>query len=556
MQLPKIITIGLAVVITFIGIPPKISAAADSAWVGGDLKVDGLWFSGDESKTVIRKPSDFYVPWTILGSDIYYLPGNVGIGTMTPSAQLEINGTVKSTMFTGDGTGLTNVTASTVIDGSITDSKITGVISSAKLDLSGVQKRYGKVAIVAKDGGDYSDPVIAMNDINQWCGTPTKSNYCLLKIMPGIYDIDSRTLVMRPYTDIEGAGQGVTIVTGVVNDVTSLLSYGVVNGSNYSEIRSLTINNTSTANVSAGIVNYYCSPRIIDISINVKGIGLYQSIGIFNNYQSAPSISRVTISVLGGSDSNIGIYNNQSSPTMNHVSSTAQGGNLSIGILNSLSSPSMSEIQTNAWLGTTNNFGIANDSSSPNMSNVTAKASGSGAINYGIRNKIGSPNLDGVRASASGGVENYGLANLQSSPSMFNVIATASGTNSNNVGISNSTSSSPVMNNVTANASGGTNSTGILNTSSAPTMINVNATGINGTTTNYGMINSAASGSYTINIDHSIFTGATNSIQSDVPFTLQIGGSKLVGGGINGVGTFLCAGVYNGSYSMLSTACQ
>lgn len=39
--------------------------------------------------------------------------GNTGIGTAVPSAKLEVNGNVKATSFTGDGSGLTNVSSTT-----------------------------------------------------------------------------------------------------------------------------------------------------------------------------------------------------------------------------------------------------------------------------------------------------------------------------------------------------------------------------------------------------------------------------------------------------------
>ncbi len=48
------------------------------------------------------------------------------------------------------------------------------------------QQKYGKVAVVAQTGGDYTDPVAAMSALATWCGTPSASNACLLKIMPGV----------------------------------------------------------------------------------------------------------------------------------------------------------------------------------------------------------------------------------------------------------------------------------------------------------------------------------------------------------------------------------
>ena len=42
----------------------------------------------------------------------------------------------------------------------------------------------------------------------------SSTNPCLIKIEPGIYDIGSKSLQMKPYLDIEGSGELVTTITG------------------------------------------------------------------------------------------------------------------------------------------------------------------------------------------------------------------------------------------------------------------------------------------------------------------------------------------------------
>jgi len=65
----------MAVVAVAVLFASSASAAGDAARVAGDLKVDGIHFSVDGS--VIRRLSDLSSLWTLLGSDIYYLGGNV-----------------------------------------------------------------------------------------------------------------------------------------------------------------------------------------------------------------------------------------------------------------------------------------------------------------------------------------------------------------------------------------------------------------------------------------------------------------------------------------------
>ncbi|MEM7217044.1 MAG: DNRLRE domain-containing protein [Pseudomonadota bacterium] len=68
-------------------------------------------------------------------------------------------------------------------------------------------------ATVAKVGGDYTDPIEAMANVDSgdtWCGVPSADNPCILHIGPGIYDLDGETLEMRPFVSIQGAGSKAT----------------------------------------------------------------------------------------------------------------------------------------------------------------------------------------------------------------------------------------------------------------------------------------------------------------------------------------------------------
>src|SRR6266702_5187497 len=84
--------------------------------------------------------------------------------------------------------------------GAVTDVKISGVISTAKLPVGSTvgtvaagdhnhdavySKKYSNVVVVAKNGGDFTDPLAAINSISN----ASASNPYLIKIMPGVYDL-------------------------------------------------------------------------------------------------------------------------------------------------------------------------------------------------------------------------------------------------------------------------------------------------------------------------------------------------------------------------------
>jgi hypothetical protein len=195
---------------------------------------------------------------------------------------------------------------------------------------------------------------------------------------------------------------------------------------------------------------------------------------------------------------------------------------------------------------------ILNISAAPRLTHVTATASG-GTYNSGVNNNICSPAMTNVTASASGGTNSYGVYNSYSSPTMRNVIASASG-GTNGYGVYNYYSS-PTLASVTASASGATDNYGVHNFRSSPTIDN-SIISANGGTNTYGINNVASNLSYTVRVNNSRLSAATNTIRSSAYFTTLVGASQLDGGPVSaGGGTLKCAGVYDANYTFSPSTC-
>lgn len=385
------------------------------------------------------------------------------------------------------------------------------------------RKDYQGVAVVAKSGGQYTDPVDAMNKIQEWCPTLSAAKpRCLLKIMPGVYSLGARVLKMREYVDIEGAGETMTLISG---EAATGLEYGaastgLVVGASNAEIRFLGISATDEP----AIFNDNASPLLTHLAISATtGNPYYEVYGIYN-IASSPRVTDVSIyTTIGGFSA--GIYNSAASaPRMQQVQITAKGGLAETGVYNLDSSPEMID-----------------------MSITVSEGEGCEAV----RNYHSSPRMHNIYAAASHcAFGATGIANYASSPVMTNVTASAEFSNWS-VGISNVSASSPVMTNVTAIATDGSDTcVGILNMSSSVVLSNVTASGIyNGMT-----CESNAGDNVRIVVDRSTFTGAT-SVASAEGTILQIGGSKLAGP-VGGNGRISCVDSYNGDYLPLNNVCQ
>jgi hypothetical protein len=168
---------------------------------------------------------------------------------------------------------------------------------------------YGKyrVAIVDKSGKFYSDPIAAMNDIDTWCGTPSNENLCLLKILPGVYDIGTNYLSVPSFVDIEGSGEKSTKIVGSGN--------GPVVAARNMEIRFLTVENTGGGNNSSTAIA--ATPQVKLTSVTAIAIGgIVDNFGIssISSLMNPPlfiEMTNVTVLVIGGSESsvNYGVFN-------------------------------------------------------------------------------------------------------------------------------------------------------------------------------------------------------------------------------------------------------
>ncbi len=340
------------------------------------------------------------------------------------------------------------------------------------------------LVIVAKSGGDFDTISAALDSI----GDASDANRYLVKVMPGIYN---EQVMMKPYVDIEGAGELTTKITCTGFEVFS----GTLVGADNTEVRLLTIENTG---------------------------GASYAIAVYNNAAS-PAMTDMTVAAAEGATS-LGVYNDQSSPAMTNLAVTVSG--------------------------VFESYGVFNSTSSSTMTNVTVTVTGEGIYSIGVVNQDSSTKMTNVTATASGLSYTWGVLNFGSSPTMTNVTATASG-GTYAGGVANS-DSSVTMTNVTATASEGVHSYGVENLRSSVTIQN-SAIRASGGTDNYGIHSTLSPDPNTVTVNNSQVTGSTGTIYCDPVDACRAGASLLDGGPVSG--SVVCAGVYDESYTFYANTC-
>jgi hypothetical protein len=387
----------------------------------------------------------------------------------------------------------------------------------------------------------------------------------LIKIEPGTYDLGTSRLTMKANVDIEGSGEGVTLISG--SATSNNANAGVVISVSNTELRFLTVECYGGNAHCTGIYTGNSSGTISHVTALAVS-GTLENIAIYNDLTGgAPILHDVTATANGTGSTNFGVLNRSTSPEMLNVTATASAGNINYGVYNdaAMTTAPGTMVNVNATgSGGSLNYGVYNNTftmstAQRSMFNVRATASGpAGSTNVGLYHLNSNGSMVGITASATGGTNAYGMI-LRGPTSLtldtFSTSASNSTADLIGVYIDNS---SPVLTNGTVRAGGtATNNAGIYVINPAtPGLTNVGVGISNGTVPTKALVLDG-SHSGTIVIHRSTLRAFTNSVSVTSASTqLRIGASQLEGTVSPGGGTLTCAASYNGAFGPLSATCN
>jgi hypothetical protein len=341
------------------------------------------------------------------------------------------------------------------------------------------------------------------------------SNPFVLKLEPGVYDLRDRSLAMKPFVDIEGSGEGVTLVRSAVE------STGTIAGAANAELRSLTVENTA-ATVAIALRNDASGFQAAHVTCKATTAG--GATGIAQNSTGAVTLRSVTATANGHSATGI----------------SSRGGLLTGAVARATATDLA--------------YAVFNATSTGELVDVVAEAR-SGRFAGGIRNEAGGPTLRNVRASANGDSIAEGMVNGGGSAArVFGAVIRAVGGSDFAVGVSNEFSSA-LLQDVDVTAESESGAFGISNQfSGAPRLerATVRATGAG---IGIGVL---TDGGVSATVESSSITGDGFSVANgfgSAGTVTRVGASRIDGPVRPGSGALRCVASYDASFAPVDAAC-
>jgi hypothetical protein len=335
-------------------------------------------------------------------------------------------------------------------------------------------------------------------------GIPTPASQeeaWLLKIEPGVYDVGSASFEMKSWVDVEGSGEGVTLIRGAICETGWTITTGVVEGAESAELRSLTVENTcSGTNMSStGIYNQGDNARFSHVTASVFGAAEYNH-AVYNEGLDVV-FEFITAESGGATDTNRGLVDGGIGVRITNARvSGLAGGDTSTGLELFGGWTAVSDVEVIARNATASTWAVFNGASDVVFTNLTA------------------------RASSTHGGEQIGMFASQGGFTLVDSSIQAE-------------------------------DAAQLDSLEGGTVVLDNAT-LNGSRYGIHADVSPLSGSVDIYINHSVVRGPTNSLRFDYT-DVFVGGSQIAGGAVSnlGSGTIACAGVWDEGYTFYPSTC-
>lgn len=247
---------------------------------------------------------------------------------------------------------------------------------------------YARTVLVSPVGTDTQNGTALLTALNN-ITTATALKPYLLKLEPGQYDLGTQSLFLKPYVDIEGSGEQLTLIK---SDAT--VTATVVAAANV-EVRFLAVSNMGTINspnirssisVPASVTNF----RLFKVTANTLGNGT--NVHGVESYGSL-RVSNSTLTVNGGSNNYaLRVFSNTTYVDSSNLAANATGAyNIGVGI-NSNGVVTITNSTLWASGATSNNFGLLGDNN--------GKATAVNSIITSVGSNIGA----GVSANASSAI--------------------------------------------------------------------------------------------------------------------------------------------------------
>ncbi|MEM7195799.1 MAG: hypothetical protein AAF402_12665 [Pseudomonadota bacterium] len=252
-------------------------------------------------------------------------------------------------------------------------------------------KPLANIVTVAKSNGDFDNPVEALESIDD----ADDVNPYLIFIAPGLYDIGSTQLQMKPYVDISGSGEGITVIQGAVSDTAIGANSALVVGASSSKLRELTIYSRNGLSAFQGgiYIEDVARTEVENVSIDVLGTAAFQY-GIYAAGLTNLRLINVDVYVTGGQGEQYGILNN--------------GFTMETG----------SHSSVLVTRGVANQYGIASVRASSDISETSVEVSGGTTNQYGVFGRVDSKtNLTDSVVVVNDGADDFGVYMTDSSSS-------------------------------------------------------------------------------------------------------------------------------------------